>query len=85
MAAELVETSRLWGRVAVGKHLDSATIQLVKATEGRLQVYASYTLSDVSITSFTTNGQDSEAPQDSITRMDVSRAASEQVGRTCLA
>jgi type VI protein secretion system component Hcp len=54
----------LWGRLAVGTHLDSATIHVrrpgVSPTE-----YLTYTLSNVTIVSFTTSST-AEVPQDTI-------------------
>src|SRR5262245_16422290 len=57
----------LWGHLAVGKPLDTATIQLSKAVgPGETQVYTTYTLTNVTITSFKTSEEGGTAPQDTI-------------------
>src|SRR5262249_52022713 len=57
----------LWGRLAVGKHLKTATIQLSKVSAlGKPHVYTTYTLTNVTISSFTTSEQGGAAPQDTI-------------------
>src|SRR5262249_54400775 len=57
----------LWGRLAVGKHLKTATIQLSKVSAlGKPHVYTTYTLTNVTISSFTTSEQGGAVPQDTI-------------------
>jgi len=56
----------LWGHLTVGIHLDSATIHVRQLLGGLETEYLTYTLTDVTITSFTTNDDGSDAPQDTI-------------------
>jgi type VI protein secretion system component Hcp len=57
----------LWGHLAVGEQLDTATIQLSKPNpQGPLQVYTTYTLTNVTISSFTTSKQGDDVPLDTI-------------------
>jgi type VI protein secretion system component Hcp len=54
----------LWGRLAVGSRMNSATIH-VRRFFDRAE-YATYTLTNVSIVSFSTSGSDRDAPQATI-------------------
>jgi type VI protein secretion system component Hcp len=57
----------LWGHLAAGIHLDSATIHVRMITPGHTVEYITYTLKDVYISSFTTTEDGSGAvPQDTI-------------------
>jgi len=56
----------LWGHLAVGTHLNSATIHVRQPLGGLETEYLTYTLTDVTITSFSTSDDGSAAPQDSI-------------------
>jgi type VI protein secretion system component Hcp len=58
----------LWGHLTVGSHLDSATIDISQILpNGSLGIdYLTYTLTDVTITSFSTSDDGSDAPQDTI-------------------
>jgi type VI protein secretion system component Hcp len=57
--------SGLWGHLAAGSHLNSATIHVRQAQGGTATEYLTYTLKDVTISSFATNDSGG-APQDTI-------------------
>src|SRR5262249_18638040 len=57
----------LWGHLAAGRHLNSATVNVRKLLGGEEGTYPSYALSTVTISSFTTSEQGGAAPDDAIT------------------
>src|SRR5207249_3702538 len=66
VASDTVDPA-LWGHLAAGIHLPSATIHVRTSTPSGLTEYLTYTLSGVSISSFTTAEDGSGAlPQDTI-------------------
>src|SRR5205085_784506 len=56
----------LWGHLAVGSHLDSATVHVRKVVNAVQTEYLTYTLTNVTINSFSTSEAGSEAPLDTI-------------------
>src|SRR5262249_2891491 len=55
-----------WGHLAANTHLDRAVIHLRKASPDKPTEYATYTLTDVTISSFTTDEERGGVPQDAI-------------------
>jgi type VI protein secretion system component Hcp len=56
----------LWGHLVSGRLMNSATLQLREVLDGVETTYDSFTLSDVTISSFTTSSDGTDAPQDTI-------------------